>query len=613
MPDYDIIIDIVLNKGEEKTIDLGMFRPIGRIETSGDTTVDLQHLNVWKAFDAPGDAQGFTARYIKFTAKERTHIHVYEGPGFVAEPEPRWNKPFRRTHGWMGGDGIFSFNLSDGLDAFNQTNAKTLFVFGDTLVGRSDTTKTRRVRPLLMPNNSIAYLDGNGSTHLNIDFRLNKDQDGRIISFIRPNNPSMYDGTVPEHLIRDDHREDVRNYLSSFNPEEVSLTFDLTYSQKIRELRVVNYFDPKESEADVQLRGVKQCHVFVSEFEQGPWTYVSQVTLKRALSLEDYQVIPIERVCRYVKLDIPPHNGIGNHYPEEYEEECVFGLNQVCIYNDDRPLRDLKVTATSVLSKEPLSSWFWLQDGVVIGKKIYFLPLLVVPDSSKPEGLQFDVRGVSLIEAPIVDGEVDFASHTQKDTPLYRYHQDTLWLFGAAILPNFDAAGAYHADGYVYVYGYSTHQARRALCVARVKPDAFNEIDRYEYYADGAWVKDMLKASPLLEHISCEMSVTPLESGVFKGKVIAVFQYDVDSRYTAYSIGETPWGPFTKPRIVYECPEPAQLGGKAYSYNAKAHPHLSSESSLLVSYNVNSYDMQQHFDSIDVYRPRFIRLKESGR
>ena len=613
MPDYAVIIDLVLDKGEERTVDLGIYRPLGRIEATGNIEAQIRHLTTWEVLLAPGDAQGVTARYIKFIAQEHTHIMVYEGPGFTAEAEPRWNEPFRRLSGWMGGDGIFSFNVRDGKDAFDQQHAKTLFVFGDTLVGLSDASGMRRIRPLLMPNNSIAYLEGNGATHLDIDFRLNTHKEGHIISFIEPNNPSMYDGTVPEHLIRDDHRGEVRHYLSSFNPDQVTLIFDLTYSQPVRKLSVVNYFDPLEKDTEVQCRGIKQCTISISEHHTGPWEELKQVNLKMATSLEDYQEIPIERHCRFIKLDVPPENGLGNHYPRDYDKERIFGLNQVCIYNDDRPLRDLKVTASSVLSRQRLTSWFWLQDGVVIGKKIYFLPLLVLPDSSKPEGLQFDVRGVSLIEAPIVDEEVDFGSHTQKDTPLYRYHQDTLWLFGAAILPKFEAAGTYDPDGYVYVYGYTTHQARRALRVARVKPTAFHEIDRYEYYADGEWVKDMLKASPLLEHISCEMSVTPLEHGLFKGKVLAVFQYDVDSRYTAYSIGETPWGPFTKPRIVYECPEPELLSGKAYTYNAKAHPHLSTQESVLISYNVNSYDMQQHFDSLDVYRPRFIRLKESGR
>ncbi|TVP93887.1 MAG: DUF4185 domain-containing protein [Acholeplasmatales bacterium] len=612
MPNYAIIIDLSLKKGEERTVDLGLFWPLGRIETTGDMTVEYQHLMVWEALDVPGDAEGITARYIKFTAKEPSHVIVYEGPGFVAEPEARWTEAFRRESGWMGGDGIFSFNLHGGIDAFNQHDAKTLFVFGDTLVGESDTSGTRRVRPLLMPNNSVAYLQGNGAEHLDIDFRLNTHPEGHVISFIEPDNPSMYDGTVPEHLIRDDHRGDIRHYVSGFDPKCLTLTFDLTYAQPVRKLSVVNYFDPQESDTEIMNRGIKHCTVSVSDSEAGPWQKVADVTLRKAENLQDYQDIEIDRTCRYIQLDIPPQNGLGNHYSAEDKKTRVFGLNQVCIYNDDRPLRDLKVTSSSVLSRERLTSWFWLQDGVVIDNRIYFLPLLVVPDASKPEGLQFDVRGISLIEAPIVDGEVDFRAHTQKDTPLYRYHEDTLWLFGAAILPNFAAAGAMAPDGYVYVYGYSTKGAHRALRVARVKPEAFHTIDRYEYYAEGEWVKDMLKASPLLEHISCEMSVTPIESGSLKGKVIAVFQYDVDSRYTAYSIGETPWGPFTKPRIVYACPEPDLLGGKAYTYNAKAHPHLSTPNTLLVSYNVNSYDMQQHFDNLDVYRPRFIRLKESG-
>lgn len=65
----------------------------------------------------------------------------------------------------------------------------------------------------------------------------------------------------------------------------------------------------------------------------------------------------------------------------------------------------------------------------------------------------------------------------------------------------------------------------------------------------------MENAAVILEHASCEMSVMPIAEGDMKGKFLAVFQYDVQSSYVAYSVGETPWGPFDTQCKVYYCKE----------------------------------------------------------
>ena len=46
------------------------------------------------------------------------------------------------------------------------------------------------------------------------------------------------------------------------------------------------------------------------------------------------------------------------------------------------------------------------------------------------------------------------------------------------------------------------------------------------------------------------------------------------------------------------------------AYNAKAHPELSDESGLLVSYNMNTLDWERNLSDADIYRPRFIRVTD---
>ena len=78
-----------------------------------------------------------------------------------------------------------------------------------------------------------------------------------------------------------------------------------------------------------------------------------------------------------------------------------------------------------------------------------------------------------------------------------------------------------------------------------------------------------------LEHISCEMSVSQLLDGQNKGKYIAVFTYDTNTPYIAYSLGDSLVGPFSDPQKVYHTPEQDIFKSTTYTYNAKAHPHLS--------------------------------------
>ena len=76
----------------------------------------------------------------------------------------------------------------------------------------------------------------------------------------------------------------------------------------------------------------------------------------------------------------------------------------------------------------------------------------------------------------------------------------------------------------------------------------------------------------------------------------------------ALRIGESPTGPFGIFYSIYDCPEVLQ-DPDIFVYNAKAHPSLSNENEMLISYNVNTFDFWDHFSNADIYRPRFIYLK----
>ncbi len=601
-----IVLDEKLQAGETKTFDLERYLPLGKVESTNVERIELYQGGRWSEASQHDDLENHTARYIRFTARNQGRIRVHLGQGYIAKKDEAWRAPFNRRSNWTGGDGIFSFNIKNGRDTYDQKDARTLFVFGDTLVGKSDPETRKRLKPLLMPNNTIAYLEGNDIGKATIDFRIATDADDAVTSFFSPDNPSVYEGTPAQNLVTYSEK-DLLPFISGNRPKKLEVIFDFGTNRHVDAMTVHNHFPESPAVAG---RAVKKFVVSVS-LDKDKWLRMGEHTLRLPKKKNDGETFALNKRCRYVKIAIPPVQGEGNHYPPDEGSEVLFALDKVEFQSGGQRLENIIAESSSVLAKKKRPAWFWLQDGVVIGDAIYFLPLLVVPDEKKPEGLQFAVKGVNIMEVPFQNGELDFPAHTQRPAPLYRKNGDKETIFGAAIMNNTAAAGVKHPDGHIYIYGYTFENGGRSLKVARTKPGRFTDVDEWRFFANGEWVADMDDATPVLDHISCEMSVSPIETGAHEGGFLAVFQYDVNTDHIAYSIGETPWGPFTEPRIVYECEEPKQLGRSTYAYNAKAHPHLSRPDSILVSYNVNTYDMQHHYDNVEVYHPRFVRLVDT--
>ena len=261
--------------------------------------------------------------------------------------------------------------------------------------------------------------------------------------------------------------------------------------------------------------------------------------------------------------------------------------------------------------------YFWLQDGIIIDDTLYVTALNVYHDPEKPEGLLFGVDGVSLIHCPMTSEGPDIDSYTVSETPLYHAFQEgegargggTAYV-GCGIFPNTVSAGAPNPDGYIYVYGYINKDGRSDLIASRVEPACFGSFADWEFYCgDEAqpWCRDLSSVAVITENVSHELSVSPLPWD--SGKYILISQKDIAGHLITYRIGETPVGPFGEMADLYHTDE--WLKGEGITtYNAKAHPHLSKPDELLVSYNVNTLSTDTHIKNGDVYRPRFIAVKE---
>src|SRR5690625_2771228 len=252
-------------------------------------------------------------------------------------------------------------------------------------------------------------------------------------------------------------------------------------------------------------------------------------------------------------------------------------------------------------------SWYWLQDGVQIDDKLHLFPILMVDDPGGENNFKFAIGGVTMISVPLSEEGPIIEEQEQIDTPFFKElaSEDGNFVFGGTILDRSQDTD----DGYVYVYGYKDFvSGEKDLVVARTKSENIGVFDEYQYWDGETWSSDMLEASTLINGVSPELSVNYQNSGPYEGKYVATFSKETLSGYVAISYADSPQGPFSETESLYFVPEAHQ--DDVITYNAKAHPQLSAPDELLISYNVNAVSSNENMSNGDIYRPRWVKVRE---
>lgn len=259
------------------------------------------------------------------------------------------------------------------------------------------------------------------------------------------------------------------------------------------------------------------------------------------------------------------------------------------------------------------NKYYWLGDTFVVGDKLYVYSLKIDTVDPSVTGYAFAQVGVDLARYDIVDGEPDFSSLTLINDTEGRLcnisNSGNKWYFGGAVYQSTESAGVLDPDGYIYVYGYNdVNNKGRELVVSRVKEEDIEDFSAYEYLdGSGNWVKTPPSTfSYLADDVAPECSVTQIQSGEYKGKFLFVNSHITNSPTIKMSVSDSPYGVFGNKTTVFSHDDCTSLPGTGNNtYNAKAHPALSSANELIISYNMNGDDA---FSYADIYRPRFLRL-----
>lgn len=222
------------------------------------------------------------------------------------------------------------------------------------------------------------------------------------------------------------------------------------------------------------------------------------------------------------------------------------------------------------------SQWYWPGDGTVANGKLY----LFMHGFGTGGGGAWDFFRTSIDLLTINPANMEIENNQ-------RLFDDPSISWGAALMEE---------DDYTYIYGVLSDDSGKRLFVARSNADLTED---WEYYTGNGWSQDRLEATSIFTGVSEQFLVFKEDDTYY-----FLTQHNIFGKEIYLYTATAPEGEFKNKRVIYCTPE---IGGNIFTYNAFAHPHIYSDS-LLVSYNVNSFDYKDILKNADNYRPYFVKI-----
>jgi len=244
--------------------------------------------------------------------------------------------------------------------------------------------------------------------------------------------------------------------------------------------------------------------------------------------------------------------------------------------------------------------WFWIYHGIESVKALYLF-LIQAERSRDSNSFGFKITGTWLGH---VDNPGDPPSAwrvSQLRFPWVRLSHDGDTIFGSALLK---------ANNYIYIYGTTEDVIdgirEKYMVLARVPETKLDQFDQWQFFSAGRWTTDFSDLSRLAGDLANEYSISYLAA---LGEYVAVYSAKGVSKYIVARFAPDPWGPWSEPEVLYECPE-VSWGTDVFCYAAKGHPELSlGPNEIIVTYVASSLNFDKVAADARLYRPRFLRVR----
>ncbi|WP_019540915.1 DUF4185 domain-containing protein [Proteiniphilum acetatigenes] len=161
--------------------------------------------------------------------------------------------------------------------------------------------------------------------------------------------------------------------------------------------------------------------------------------------------------------------------------------------------------------------------------------------------------------------------------------------------------GFHEHEGYYYCYGNHVEGFSATLHAARAKL-VDDKLQEWEYFDGTDWSGDPEATRPLEGidvGVSSQFSVFP-----YQDKFILLVQGRMVREIYTF-ISDSPTGPWRNKKLIYTVPEPIE-DERLFAYNAMAHPQYERDGMFLVSYCMNTSDVEQAWNDVRATIPYFI-------
>ena len=228
------------------------------------------------------------------------------------------------------------------------------------------------------------------------------------------------------------------------------------------------------------------------------------------------------------------------------------------------------------------SIWFWPGDGLIEnGKLLVFLSQFTQLDTGMWD-FKWQSTWLATFSLP------DLTEESVLEIP---YGQAQKVHYGHAVLEE---------EAYTYIYG--AHKGNNKKSRPHVARYPAGKVHgEWEFFTGKEWTSNPDHTGPMGNmHASEQFTVLKI-----KDRYVYITQMDMFSKEICSFTSDTPYGPWGNKKLLYTTPIPGE-DKNLITYNAIAHPQFIKENRILISYNMNSFELGDHFRNADIYRPRFV-------